>query len=85
MAGESETWRDWHHLFGLLLTDFFTDGHGSELQDVVSRHRARGILIADGDDVGTANDAAGVFSVVRACPRHDFAPRNDPAAGGTNS
>jgi hypothetical protein len=25
MAGDSETWRDWHRLFGLLLTDFFTD------------------------------------------------------------
>ena len=24
MAGEQEEWRDWHRLFGLLLTDFFT-------------------------------------------------------------
>jgi hypothetical protein len=25
MAAEREAWRDWHRLFGMLLTDFFTD------------------------------------------------------------
>src|SRR5690349_17213584 len=25
MAADREAWRDWHRLFGLLLTDFFTD------------------------------------------------------------
>ena len=28
MTVEREALRDWHRLFGLLLTDFFTDGAG---------------------------------------------------------
>jgi hypothetical protein len=29
MATERETLRDWHRLFGLLLTDFFTDSQAA--------------------------------------------------------
>ncbi len=53
MAGESEALRDWHRLFGLLLTDFFTDSpfiveverdlsQQQQLLDVVIVRRSRG-------------------------------------------
>jgi hypothetical protein len=53
MAGEQEEFRDWHRLFGLLLTDYFTDSAFTvdverdlsvqqQLLDVVIVRRARG-------------------------------------------
>jgi hypothetical protein len=55
MAVEREALRDWHHLFGLLLTDFFTDSpftveverdlsQQQQLLDVVIVRRGRGRL-----------------------------------------
>ena len=59
MAGKRDTLRDWHRLFGLLLTDYFTGSPfvveverdlsvQQQLLDVVIVRRGRGRLAGEG-------------------------------------